>query len=231
MPTRRRPKRPSPRLLRPPLTTAKVLAWAEDFHSRSGRWPKTTDGTVPADRNEKWLNVDMCLRLGLRGLPGGDSLARLLARERGVRNVRALPKLTESKVCRWAKAHHGRTWSWPNENSGPLPDAPGETWQNVNAALRDGDRGLPGGDALARLLARRLGARNRASAPPLTERLIRRWAKDHERRTGRPPNAWSGPVLAAPGEDWRCIDGYLRAGRRGLPGGSSLAKLLRRTPG
>ena len=36
----------------------------------------------------------------------------------------------------------------------------------------------------------------------------------------------SGPVLAAPGETWRLLDGYLRAGRRGLPGGSSLAKLL-----
>ncbi len=30
---------------------------------------------------------------------------------------------------------------------------------------------------------------------------------------------------AAPGETWDLLDDYLRAGRRGLPGGSSVAKL------
>jgi hypothetical protein len=38
-----------------------------------------------------------------------------------------------------------------------VADAPGETWGAVNAALAHGSRGLPGGDTLARLLARRLG--------------------------------------------------------------------------
>ena len=75
---------PTPRRLRrtrrPPLTAAQVLAWADDFHSRAGRWPKTTDGRVPLDLNEKWLNVDQALRKGLRGLPGGDTLPRLLRR-------------------------------------------------------------------------------------------------------------------------------------------------------
>ena len=99
--------------------------------------------------------------LGLRGLPGGDSLARLLERERGVRNILALPMLTEEKICRWAAAHCRQTEGWPNENSGPVQAAPGETWGNVNAALRDGLRGLPGGETLAQLLARRLGVRNR----------------------------------------------------------------------
>jgi hypothetical protein len=126
MPTRRQLERPSRRAPRPPLTAARVLAWADDFRARTGRWPKTTDGPVSADQNEKWLNVDMALRLGFRGLPGDDSLARLLDRQRGVRNVKALPKLTEAKVCRWAKAHCGRTGAWPNEDSGPVADAPGE---------------------------------------------------------------------------------------------------------
>jgi hypothetical protein len=184
---------PTPRRLRrtrrPPLTAAQVLAWADDFHSRAGRWPKTTDGRVPLDLNEKWLNVDQALRKGLRGLPGGDSLARLLDRERGVRNIHDLPPLTKAKVCRWAKAHHGRTGGWPTEHSGPVADAPGEDWYNVNAALRNGDRGFPGGDSLAKLLARRLGVRNRASTPRLTERQILWWAEGHRRATGRLPTA------------------------------------------
>jgi hypothetical protein len=33
---------------------------------------------------QTWLALDSALRNGHRGLPGGDSLARLLARERGV---------------------------------------------------------------------------------------------------------------------------------------------------
>ena len=58
----------------------------------------------------------------------------------------ALPPLTEEKLCKWAEAHWRQTENWPNENSGPVQAAPGETWGNVNAALREGLRGLPGGE-------------------------------------------------------------------------------------
>jgi hypothetical protein len=222
------PKKPKrqPMPPRPPLTAAQILAWADAHLAQTGEWPKPSSGPVLADPGEKWLNVNQALRLGLRGLPGGDSLGRLLERERGVRTSQAPPPLTEEKICRWAEAHCGQTENWPNEDSGGVEAAPGETWGAVSAALREGLRGLRGGDTLARLLARRLGVPHRIGAPRLTEGQIRFWAVDHERRTGRRPNAWSGPVLSAPGETWRLLDGYLRAGRRGLPGGSSLAKLL-----
>src|SRR4051794_16509646 len=65
-------------LKKSPLNEAQVLAWADDHLNRTGEWPKTDFGHVLANPNEKWLNVDMALRVGLRGLPGGDSLARLL---------------------------------------------------------------------------------------------------------------------------------------------------------
>lgn len=35
-----------------------------------------------------------------------------------------------------------------------------------------------------------------------------------------------GPVVDAPGESWAGLDSSLRYGKRGLPGGLSLAKLL-----
>jgi hypothetical protein len=44
-----------------------------------------------------------------------------------------------------------------------VPGTHGEVWGNVNAALREGIRGLAGGDTLAQLLARRLGVRNVAN--------------------------------------------------------------------
>src|SRR5262249_58060632 len=98
----------------------------------------------------------MALRQGLRGLLGDSSLAQLLAARRGVRNVQALPPLTEGQIVAWALAHHDRTGGWPYEDSGPVAEAPGETWKNLDAALRQGLRGLPGDSSLARLIAEAL---------------------------------------------------------------------------
>lgn len=73
-------------------------------YARTGEWPTTASGPVIDNLNEKWLNVDQTLRLGLRTLERGDSLARLLDRERGVRNLGNLPPLTEEQIVAWARA-------------------------------------------------------------------------------------------------------------------------------
>jgi hypothetical protein len=67
-------------------------------------------------------------------------LPQLLAAERGVRNVQALPPLDEGQIARWARAHRDRTGSLPTEDSGPVAEAPGETWRNIDQALRDAGR-------------------------------------------------------------------------------------------
>ena len=54
----RKPGRRKPSVPKRPLTVERILGWADDFHARNGRWPKTADGAVPPDRNEKWLNVN-----------------------------------------------------------------------------------------------------------------------------------------------------------------------------
>jgi hypothetical protein len=68
------------------------------------------------------------------------------------------PPLTEGQILAWADAHRARTGGWPGTGSGPVADAPGESWKAVDTALRVGCRGLPGGDSLPRLLARHRGA-------------------------------------------------------------------------
>src|SRR4029077_15351461 len=78
------------------------------------------------------VNVNQALKKGLRGLPGGDSLARLLSRARGVRNPCDLSPLTEGRVVAWAREHLRRTGVWPRPHSGPLPAIPGETWSRVD---------------------------------------------------------------------------------------------------
>jgi hypothetical protein len=93
------------------------------------------------------------------------------------------------------------------------------------AALKQGLRGLPRG-SLARLLARRLGARNQRDLPRLSEARILRWAGAHHRAHGRWPTTNGGHVAAAAGETWKALDAALRRGVRWLAGGSSLAQLL-----
>src|SRR5262245_11010393 len=133
---------------RPPLSVAQPLARADAHHERTGDWPTRYSGAVIGAPGETWCNVDQALLKGRRGLPGGSSLARLLARERGVRNKQALPPLTERQVLASADAHHRRTGCWPNEKSGRVRGAPGQGWRNIDQALRHGTQGLPRGGTL-----------------------------------------------------------------------------------
>lgn len=212
----------------PTLTVTRILEWADAYRNRTGDWPGQADGPIPDAPGESWAAIEFALREGIRGLPGGSSVAQLLAAERGVRNHLALPALTPATVLDWADAHHTRTGDWPGQATGPVIDAPGETWAGIDAALRVGVRGLPGGSSLARLLAAERGVRNGADRPPLAHWEILVWADAHRDRTGTWPTADSGMIPDAPDETWSGIDNALRVGLRGLPDGDSLARLLAR---
>jgi hypothetical protein len=177
---------------------------------------------------EVWQNVNAALMQGLRGFPGGSSLAVLIATRRGVRNLASVSPLTEAQILEWADRHHERTGRWPKVNSGPIPEAAGENWHAIDDSLRHGWRGLPGDSTLSLLLLKRRGVRSLAHLPRLTLRDIRRWARAHRERSGKWPTAASGPIPEAPGENWRAVNLALYNGHRGLPGGSSLARLLKR---
>ncbi|HEY3243571.1 MAG TPA: hypothetical protein VGM03_09490 [Phycisphaerae bacterium] len=210
----------------PPLTINKILAWADAHRQRTGRWPKRNSGAVSTARGETWMAVDHCLLRGSRGLPGGSSLARLLANRRGVPNPMDLPRLTHERILAWADRHVRRTGRWPNLNSGAVSGAPGERWSAIHTSLQQGHRGLAGGSSLARLLAARRGVRNIKALPRLSIHKILAWADSHHRRTGTWPQHDAGTVLYAPGESWVNVDAMLRVGGRGLKRGSSLARLL-----
>lgn len=216
---------------KPPLYIKDILAWADEHHERIGRWPQDDSGRVRGTLEETWHRIDMALRAGVRGLPGGDSLARVLARYRGVRNRKALPPYSLKQILEWADAHRDRQGRWPLKTSGPIEAAPGETWMAVAVALRNGQRGLPGGSSLSQLLAARRGVRNKGDLPRFTLSGILRWADAHHRRSGVWPTLLSGPIADSPGDTWLAVDKSLRNGMRGFRGGSSLARLLRRHRG
>jgi hypothetical protein len=211
---------------RPGLTVGQILAWCDAHRARTGRWPSGRSGPVEGAPGETWVNVHQALQRGLRGLPGGDSVPRLLARERGKRHPAGLPPLTEGRIVRWARAHRKAAGRWPSAESGPVAGAPGETWQALHGPLRKGLRGLPGGDTLARLLALRCGKPHPHDRPSLSVAQVLAWADRHRRRTGAWPKATSGPIPGAGGETWAAINNALNRGARGLPGGTSLPSLL-----
>ncbi len=134
------------------LTIAQLLIWADDHRARTGRLPCADSGPVLADPSENWTALNQALAQGLRGLPGGDTLARLLRRERGHCPRRHQPPLREADILAWADAHYLRTGFLPTVRSGAVEDAPGETWKNLDACLHRGGRSLPGGGSLYRLL-------------------------------------------------------------------------------
>jgi hypothetical protein len=82
---------------KPPLTVAQILSWADAWHARTGAWPHKHDGPIPG-AGLKWLTVDNALNAGARSLPGKDTLARLLARKRGVAAACRRPSGDPGKV-------------------------------------------------------------------------------------------------------------------------------------
>jgi hypothetical protein len=137
----------------PRLTLKQILAWADCHHERTGKWPTIESGPVGVE-GQTWKGIHMALLQGLRGLKGGSSLAKLQAKQRGFRNRADLPQFGLRKILAWADDHKERTGAWPNQKTGQVLAAGGETWAAIEMALTVGLRGLKGGDSIARLLLR-----------------------------------------------------------------------------
>ncbi len=214
----------------PRLTIKQILAWADEWFAKNGKWPGAKSGRIP-ETSENWGTIDQHLRGGGRGFPYRTTLARFLAERRGVRNHGDLPHFREEEILVWADAYRQRHGKWPNQQSGPIPEAPGESWGKVDRALISGLRGCPGGSSLPQLLERHRGHRNHMNLPDLTIQQILSWADAHHRRTGRWPRHKSGPILEQPDTTWSAVDTALNEGCRGLRGGSSLTQLLEKHRG
>ena len=199
---------------------------ADSHFEKTGNWPNSVSGSLFGLEPDTWQTANIALRLGRRGLPGGSTLARLLAEHRNVRNFRRPGNLTLEIILEWAKAHHNRTGKWPWSISGPVFEVPGEKWANIIAVLSRGGRGLPGGVSLARLLQERLGARYRGDWEKISIEQILEWADRFHSATGGWPIENSGVACNAPFITWKQVSSSLKSGTRGLPGGSSLAKML-----
>jgi len=65
---------------------------------RTDKWRENSSGRVRHAPDDKWRNIDQALRAGHRGLDGGISLAKPLAKHRNKRIRKALPRYTQRKI-------------------------------------------------------------------------------------------------------------------------------------
>src|SRR5262249_12786569 len=81
-----RPRGDCGRSSRLPLTEDRMVAGAGEHHRTTGVWPDPDSGPVAGCPGETWAGLNSALRSGRRGLPGRDTLYRLLARRCGVQH-------------------------------------------------------------------------------------------------------------------------------------------------
>lgn len=211
----------------PPLTYKQILGWADAHYERTGDWPSRHTGSIPESPGEKWSLVAKAMQSGSRGLRRPCTLVKLLSQKRPDLYRRSGIPLKRSEILDWIAAHHELTGAVPDPKSGPVRDQPGETWAAIDASLRSGARGLRGRQSLRELIEGHYVPPYPGCGSALTEARIIRWAESFKQRVGRLPTRTSAYTDPSRTEKWSVIDIALREGHRGLPGGSSLARLLR----
>ena len=208
-----------------PCVTDALLA----YYAEHNAWPtKRSEGATEYFGHKiVWQSVDTALADGNLGLPGGSSLAKLCKTLK--------PDLTVAMILAAAMKFNNLEQlsthkHWPQAYSARATECFGfpERWLEVDAALKNGTRGLPGGQTLAGILKSIDGTRK----PDLTETMILEAAKKHYTRTGRYPVTGTCQEAADIDfgfpETWAAINMCLLKGSRGLVGGSCLLNLLRR---
>ena len=213
---------------KPDLTEGMIFAACQSFLARTGRLPQTISGEATVDFGfpETWSAINGMLATGGRGLKTkGSSLSSLL-KKHGLQEDK--PDLTESMIFEAVQNHLARTGKLPKLSGDAACDFGfPETWEGVNGALRVGGRGLKTKSSSLSKFMFEHGLKEKK--PDLTEAIMIKAAKKRLDRTGKLPSASSGDDATADfgfSETWASVNMALRAGGRGLPGGSSLSQLL-----
>ena len=186
----------------------------DELRCRIGKRPATAGRILLPDR----------IKIDLPSFVGDEFVKSFYVRT--VERTTGLPVLTSGEILEWADSFFERENKWPRVMSGSIPESPGESWNAIHQALRNGARGLPGDSSLARFLEKERGVRNIKRPPKLSPELILHWADSYFERHKAWPKSHSGSIPDAAGETWAGVNGTLVHGGRGMPEGSTLAKFL-----
>lgn len=140
-----------------------ILSLADAFFDTHDHWPYPDSGAIGELPGETWATIDRALQRGLRGLRSGSSLSSFLNKHRAIfggrtRRPKRIPeakRLRIDQIIAWGRAHYLRKGVFPNRDSGMIVGVAGLKWSAVDAALKHGNRGLPGGSSLANLFGGR----------------------------------------------------------------------------
>ena len=188
----------------PRLVIPQILAWADAFHARNGQWPLQCSG--PRHRGTRRdLACDRMppFRLASEGCPAGRACLDCSRGSAAQRSGKDPRPITIPEILQWADAYKERHGRWPDAASGPVPEAPAESWKIITRDLRSGRRGLPARSSIARLLAEHRGRRSVRHLADLTVPQILAWIHEFHARTGRWPTDRSGAIPDSSGETWR----------------------------
>lgn len=120
------------------MTEVLILKWTRAQFRQTGNWPTLYSGPVLGQLGENWNDVDRAQRLGIRGLAGGSSLARLLSKAGLKPNRKDLPARNLEEILSWLEADHQATGKWPTRFCGPVRAASAESWSAIDSCLRHG---------------------------------------------------------------------------------------------
>lgn len=125
------------------ITEDDIAKECQSFFKSHKRWPTEKSGQCKLGT---WAQVNQALKVGGRGLAGGDSLSQLKKRL----GFEA-PDLTLAEIKASIRGHLQAFGSYPRHDTPEKSNLGGSTWASINLALRRGYRGLQGGSSLAKL--------------------------------------------------------------------------------
>ena len=138
--------------------------------------------------------------------------------------------LTIDQVLKWCDQYFDKQGRYPGQTSESLRSMKEEKFVNIDAALRNGGRGLAAVGGLPGLLEREREHRHNKNTPNLNEETVVGWLITEYRATGsiRWPTAMDGTVYGHAEEKWSNLNACLHGGSRGFKKGGSIAQLKRR---
>jgi superfamily II DNA or RNA helicase len=222
-------------LLATPLSEDLIIKAAIAHYEDHGHWPSCETKQRPRLLpNDTWGALNAAGRLGLRNLPKGRTLAKILApikAEFGFKVLGTRGLLSEKIILKAAEHHYQETGKWPSAiTPGRIPLLPDDTWKSIDGAGHSGSRGLGRGRTLARIL-RPLKVKNGSPVArrggPLSEEKIILAAIDHKKKHGKwPTSETKDKIPSLPNDTWRAINLAGSIGLRNLKKGRTLSTIL-----
>lgn len=142
----------------PTISEDTLIRWIKEYKkNHSNKYPTCKNKNYIKGTDEKWVNIDSALRIGLRGFPGCSSLTKFIEDNfADYRNQKNLPHIGEKKLKEWCDRWYKEHDKYPQCTSGEIWDT-GETWSGIRHALKYGTRGFPGRSSLAQFIQENFG--------------------------------------------------------------------------